>query len=103
MKAYRIYHVNEQGEKIYSCNSPGYWAHHCSDPEYAVPFLEFDKAIKDAEFDEKYVSPSGVKRYVEEYEETRPLLRNKYKGGVILAEFKRYYTDSCCYTEAIAE
>lgn len=102
MKAYRVYYLNDAGEKVYFCESPGYWGHHCADPTYAVPYLEIEKAQASAELDEKYVCPSGVQRHVEEYDETRPLVRYKFDGRhVRLAEFMRYFTDRPCYEAVI--
>lgn len=104
MKAYRVYHIDSRfhadGTKVYSCNSPGYWSHHCVDPEYAIPFLSKEKAESFARTEEEFVSPSGETRYVEEYEETRQLVVNKYNGNVVLAQFMPYYTDRCCYIPA---
>ena len=96
MKAFRVYFI-ERNERIYCCNQPGYWSHHCASPEYAIPFLVKEEAEGYAKVQEKYVAPSGEKRYIEEYEETRDLVANKYDGNVTFAEFMCYHTDRCCY------
>lgn len=103
MKAYRIYYVDSRYHdvptKVYECNRPGYWMHHCEDPEYAVPFLSKEVAERSVKFSEQYVAPPG-KRYVEEYEETRPLVANKSNGDVTFAKFMPYYHDRYMYRPA---
>lgn len=90
MRAYRIYHI-EDGKKNYICNRPELWLHISSDPEYAIPFLEKEKAEKSALFAAEYVAPKG-KRFVEEYKETRKLVRYLDSGQIILAEMFSHYT-----------
>lgn len=89
MKAYRIYHV-EDGKKVYICNRPGYWLHVSSDPEYAIPFLDKDKADKSALFAAKHVAPAA-ERLVEEYVEKRKLVRYS-TGQIILLEMFSHFT-----------
>lgn len=98
MKAYRVYYIDPRtGEKIYNCESPGYWSHHCASPENCVVFLDKEKALQYAEIQKKHVAPSGVDLHVEEYDETRPLMRHKYDDIIRPADIMPYLTDSCCY------
>ncbi len=92
MKMFRVYYVDpDSNVKIYSCNAPGYWAHHCVSPADCVPFDSREDVEKFAETEEKYVSPRG-KRFIEDYEETRPLAKNKYKGDIVPVAMLRYIT-----------
>lgn len=92
MEAYRIYHV-ENSVRIYICNRPGYWLHVSADPEYAVPFLDEEKATESAIFAAKHVAPIG-ERYVEKYVENRKLARHISNAQIVLAEMLSYFTCS---------
>lgn len=100
MKAFRIYYVDMRfnvGEKIYNCESPGYWSHFCASPENCVVYLDCNEAAERAAWDQKHVSPTGVERHVEEYDESRPLVRHKRTGLVRDASLLPYLSNGCSY------
>jgi hypothetical protein len=47
-----------------------------------------------AAFDEKCVAPAGVERVVEEYEDSRKLIKNRYNGSIIPVDALRYMCES---------
>lgn len=97
-KMFRVYYIDpKSGKKIYSCSCPAYWAHASESPTNCIPFENRGAAEKFAATETKMVSPSGVTRFVEEYDESRPLAKNQFTGVIVPQDHLRYYGDRCCY------
>ena len=96
MKAFRIYYM-DGNRKVYLCESAGYWMHHCESPEQCCIFLTLETAQEVAKSNEKYVSPSGVHRFIEEYEETRSIAVNRHDGNIRDAALLRHLSDRYSY------